>query len=100
MTKGEGVKGGLRGPHDQFFCDSCKSWVYTKPHGIDWIVNVRTTMLDEPGWDLPFIEVMTSEKLPWIDLPVDRGFEAFPEMDDYQQLIADYAESSKRPDPA
>ncbi|MGP1283120.1 MAG: GFA family protein [Parasphingopyxis sp.] len=97
VTKGEGVKGGLRGPHGQFFCDSCKSWVYSEPHGIDWIVNVRTMMLDEPRWDVPFIEVMTDERLPWVDLPARHGFAAFPEMDDYQRLIADYAENGARP---
>ena len=64
VTRGEPVVGGLHGPHKQLYCPHCKNWMFTHPHGLDFFVNVRATMLDEHHWYAPFVEVFTSEKLP------------------------------------
>ncbi len=64
LLQGEPVIGGLHGPvAHHYHCDHCKSWVFTRAEGIDWFVNVRTTMLDAPDDARPFLETWTSEKL-------------------------------------
>jgi len=68
------------------------SWMFTKPVGMDWFVNLRTTMLDG-GVDLPpFLETFTSEKLPWATTPATHSFETFPSMEAFQELTKAYAE--------
>ncbi len=46
VIEGEPVIGGLHGPTRHFHCDHCKSWLFTRPEGLDAFVNIRTTMLD------------------------------------------------------
>ena len=54
VTAGEPVIGGLHGATRHYFCGHCMSWLFTRPEGMDWFVNLRPTMLDEPGWFEPF----------------------------------------------
>jgi hypothetical protein len=64
LTKGEAVLGGLsRDMHH--FCPRCMSWMFTRPVGMDWFVNIRATMLDKHDWFEPLVETFTREKLPW-----------------------------------
>src|SRR4051812_46526050 len=44
VIKGEPTIGGLHGEHRHFFCPHCKSWLFTKAHGLDTFVNLRPTM--------------------------------------------------------
>ena len=94
VTEGEPVIGGLHGEARHYFCDYCKTWMFTRPQGVDFFVNVRTTMLDEPDRFPPFVETYTSEKLPWVTTSAARKYEKFPPMDDYPQLLNEYAEGS------
>jgi hypothetical protein len=97
ITAGEPVIGRLHGEHRHFFCSHCKSWVFTKPHGVDQFVNVRPTMFDHVSWFAPFIETCTSEKFPWVNTPARHSFEQFPAPSDYAGLVAEYAgQVSKR----
>jgi hypothetical protein len=91
VTSGEPVIGGLHGPTQHYFCGYCMSWLFTKPDGIDAFVNVRTTMLDDASGFAPYIETMTSEKLPWATTPAVHRFEKFPPMERYSELVAAYA---------
>lgn len=92
VTRGEPVIGGLHGAAHHFFCPYCMSWMFTRPEGMDWFVNVRSTMLDEPG-DLatPFVETWTSEKLPWATTPAVHSFAKLPELEAYAELTKAYA---------
>jgi hypothetical protein len=90
VTEGEPVIGGLRGATRHYFCPRCMSWMFTRPEGLDMFVNLRPTMLDDVGWFAPFIETMTSEKLPWANTPAVHSFVRFPPMDRYERLIAEY----------
>jgi hypothetical protein len=90
-VEGEPVIGGLHGEHRHFFCSHCKSWMFTRPHGVDQFVNVRPTMFDDVSWFAPFIETYTSEKLSWAITPARHSFEKFPAMTDYGDLVARYA---------
>ncbi len=92
VVKGETVIGGLRGPQlHHHFCPSCMSWMFTRIAGVDAFLNVRPTLLDDPGWFSPFIETMTKEKLPWAETPARHRFEGFPAMEDLPRLIAEFA---------
>src|SRR3546814_5119785 len=62
VTSGEPAIGGLHGPTRHFFCPWCKSWMFTRPEGLDEIVNLRAILLDDHGWFVPFAEFWTREK--------------------------------------
>jgi hypothetical protein len=92
VTTGEPVIGGLRGPTaHHFFCPSCMSWLFTRPEGYDHIVNVRSTLFDQPRGEPPFIETYTSEKLPWAETGATHSFETFPSPEAFPELLAEFA---------
>lgn len=90
LITGDPVIGGLHGASRHYFCPSCMSWLFTRPEGIEAFVNVRSTLLDERNWDVPFIETCTSEKLPWASTPAKHSYERFPPPEDYETLVAEY----------
>jgi hypothetical protein len=91
VTLGEPVIGGIHGEARHHHCPRCKSWLFTRMPGLDWLVNVRATMLDDPSWFAPFIETYTREKLPWAVTPAVHSFPDLPAMDAFPGLIAEYA---------
>ena len=93
VTQGEPVVGGLHGPTRHFFCAHCMSWMFTRPEDVDWIVNVRATLLDDPSWFSPFMETFTNEKLPWVRTPATHSYAEFPPMEVYADLLKAYAEA-------
>ncbi|MDR3376239.1 MAG: GFA family protein [Ancalomicrobiaceae bacterium] len=95
VTEGEPVIGGLHGAARHFFCPHCMSWLFTRPEGMDQFVNVRSTMLDDAGSYVPFIETYTSEKLPWATTPAVHSFEQFPPMELFPTLLEEYAALSE-----
>jgi len=58
-------------------------------------VNVRTTMLDDPPREPPFIEVYTDEALPYALTGAAHSFAQFPPMDQLQPLLASFANASQ-----
>ena len=86
----EPVIGGLHGEHRHYFCGHCMSWMFTRPAGMDWFVNVRPTMLDDTSWYSPFIETFTSEKLPFAETGARHSYETFPPMEAYEGLMAEF----------
>lgn len=93
VTRGEPVIGGLHGASRHYFCGHCMSWMFTRPEGMDFFVNLRPSMLDNPQSFVPFIETWTSEKLPWATTPAVRSFAALPAIDEYECLMRGYAEA-------
>ncbi len=91
VTRGEPVIGGMHGATRHYFCSHCMSWIFTRPEGIDFFVNVRATMLDDPSWFVPFIETMTSEKLSKAATPATHSYERWPEIEEFGGLIKEYA---------
>jgi len=91
VIQGDTVVGGIHGDEaHHHHCDWCKSWVFTRPVADLGFVNVRATLLDDPSWYAPWLEVQTAEKLPWAETGAARSYERFPEMMDYEGLIAEY----------
>jgi len=98
VIAGETEIGGLHGPEvHHHHCPRCKSWVFTRAEGMDWFVNLRATMLDDHGWFVPYMEVWTSEGLPWATTGAARSFETSPAFDEYEDLMADFAREGARP---
>ena len=69
----------------------CESWMFTRPDGMDWIINVRATLFDDTSGLDPFLETYTSEKLPWATTPAIHSFPEFPELEDYTKLVEEFA---------
>jgi len=91
VTQGEPVIGGLHGPSQHYFCGHCMSWLFTRPEGLDFFVNVRTTMLDDPSGFEPFVETWTREKLPWVTVPAVHRYDQLPPVEDYDGLAKAFA---------
>lgn len=91
VVEGEPVVAGANPEAGHHFCPHCMTWMFTRPHGIDFFVNVRPTMFEDTAWYSPFLETYTSEKLPWAETPAVHSYETFPPMEDYQGLLGAYA---------
>jgi hypothetical protein len=97
VTAGTPVLGGLHGPQvHHHFCPHCMSWMFTRVEGLDFFVNVRATLLDDPSWFTPFVETWTSEKLPWAATGAVHSFEKLPELAQYDELVKVYAAHSEK----
>lgn len=94
VTAGEPVIGGLHGPSRHYFCPHCMSWLFTRPEGIDFFVNVRSVLFDGAEWSEPLVETWTSEALPWARTPAAHSFAALPPEEAWPDLIAEYARRS------
>jgi hypothetical protein len=94
ILRGETVIGGLRGSPRHHFCSYCMSWAFTRPEGLDHLVNLRATLLDDPSWFSPFMETCTREKLPWATTPAVRSYEAMPPYEDFARLVEEYARTA------
>jgi hypothetical protein len=92
VTQGEPVIGGLHGVHPHYFCPYCMSWMFTRIHGVEQFLNLRATMLNDMSWYVPFIETCTKEKLAWATTPAVHSYEQFPQVADYEALMAEYAQ--------
>ena len=79
VTEGEPVIGGLHGATRHLFCPHCLSWMFSRPQGLDDLVNVRSTMLDDAALFAPFVEFWTSEKLPWATTSAAHSFAKLPD---------------------
>jgi hypothetical protein len=97
VTLGEPVPGGLQGASQHFFCPFCKSWMFTRPEGLDWLVNLRATMLDEHQWFVPFVELYTSEGLAWAKTPARYSYETLPDNDRFMAMAEEYAAEGAGP---
>lgn len=92
VTEGEPVIGGLHGAAKHYFCPYCMSWMFTRPDGVDFFVNVRPTMLAEPDRFAPFVETYLSEKLAWTTTSAVHSYDKFPPMEDFPRLMQEYAD--------
>lgn len=97
QIEGETVQGGIHGKADHEFCRYCMAWLFTRPEGVDFFVNLRVTMLDDPSWFVPFIETQTAEMLPWAKTPAVHSFARFPEMKQFDGMMKEFAGKAARP---
>jgi hypothetical protein len=97
VTEGEPVIGGLHGPQRHYHCPHCKSWLFTRPEGMDGFVNVRATMLDDHAWYAPFVETSTAEAFPWAKTGAVHSFPHIPDGSTWGPLVAAFAVRGPRP---
>ncbi|MFU0506693.1 GFA family protein [Pseudaminobacter sp. NGMCC 1.201702] len=90
VIQGEPVIGGLHGATRHYFCPHCMSWMFTRPEGMDWFVNLRTTMLDEPSRLAPFVETWTAEKLAFAQTGAPHSYDKLPPLEAWEGLIREY----------
>lgn len=91
VTAGEPMIGGLRGATRHMFCPNCMSWLFTCPEGLDDFVNLRATMFENAHSFKPFIEMYTTEMLPWARTGAPYSFEKFPSPEQFSELLAKFA---------
>ncbi|MEQ8748771.1 MAG: GFA family protein [Amphiplicatus sp.] len=93
LIQGETAIGGLRAVPEHHFCGWCMSWLFTRlPPEIGNFVNVRSTMMDRPVEEPPFIEAWTSVKLPGIATGAVYSYDEFPPSEAYAGLAAEFAQ--------
>jgi hypothetical protein len=97
VTEGEVVLGGRQKEPPHFHCAFCKSWMFTRPPGMD-AVNVRAMMLDAHQWFQPWVETARSEALPWAHTGAKHSFPDIPSSEVFPPLVADFAANAPRPD--
>jgi hypothetical protein len=93
VESGELVRGGLQANSEHNFCSFCKTWVFTHPHGLDWMVALRASTLDDHAWFEPFAEFWTREKLRWAVTPARFSYETVPAPEEFEPLMRAYAET-------
>ena len=83
--------GGLHTPgRTHYFCASCKNVIYSKV--AEDRINLRTSLLDNAEAFAPFVELMTSEKLPWASTPAPHSYDSYPQVpDEFLTLLEAYA---------
>lgn len=97
VTKGEPVLGGMRAEPKHFHCPDCKSWVFTKPTSLPWLVNLRPTMLDDHAWVRPFVEFYRDEGFAWAQTGAKYSWSGQVADAAIQQAVAEYAVEGARP---
>lgn len=91
VIEGEPVIGGLHGPQaHHHFCPHCMSWLFTRAEGMDWFVNVRPGLLDDPRWTEPYLDIWTREKLAWVTTPAAHAYPETPTLEEYRALVEEY----------
>ena len=98
LTAGEVVLGQCKSAGQHHFCKACFSWIYTKPAGLDDMVNIRTPMLDRAAEFLPFAEFFCGEGLPGMASGAPMSFDTAPEVDEFLALAEKYLTWAGRPD--
>lgn len=97
VVEGEPVVGGNQGEDRHFHCPSCKSWLFTRPRGMDAFVNVRATMLEDHAWFSPFAETCTAEGFSWARTGAPHSFPGMPSAEMFGPVVADFRVRGPRP---
>jgi hypothetical protein len=84
---GDVVIGGLHGPSRHYHCAHCKSWLFTRPEGMDDMVNLRATMLEDRAWYAPYVEVHTDEGFAWAKTGATKSFGKLPAEAEWGPMI-------------
>ena len=97
IVRGDPVIGGMHGATRHYHCPHCKSWLFTRPEGLDHLVNLRAPLLDDRSWFVPFVEMCTAEGYPWARTGAQHSFAAMPDAEAFAALVAEYTSRGVRP---
>jgi hypothetical protein len=96
VVSGEPVLGALKGENQHFYCPSCKTWLFTRPAGMD-LVNLRSVLLDDASWVAPIMETGTAARLSFAQTGAEFSFEGFPDPSEYPVIMQAFADHGPRP---
>jgi len=65
--------------------------VFTRPEGMDELVNVRATLFDDAGSFTAFLGSYADEMLPWAKTAAVHSFRKFPPPEQFPALLAEFA---------
>ena len=68
------------------------TWIFTRPEGLDWLVNVRSTMFEYASKHRPYADMYRAEGLAWVSSGALRSFDGAPEEREIAAMISDFAE--------
>ncbi|WP_062114801.1 GFA family protein [Aureimonas sp. AU40] len=92
VVQGEPVRGGLKqGGIHHFLCPDCGTWLFTRWDGMDDLVNLRPTLMDDTTWYAPFMETYNSEKLVFAETGARMSFDTFPDESEFPHILQAYA---------
>lgn len=75
------------------FCKSCLGFIYSEIGAAGERINLRSSILDDAAQFAPFLEVMTSEKLPWVHGTVQRSYSRYPaDPEGLKTLMTEYSD--------
>ena len=97
VTSGDPVIGGLHGDSRHHHCAHCKSWVFTRPAHLDFLVNVRATMLADHAWFTPYVETCRAEGFPWASTGAVHSFPGIPDDQVFAPIVEEFAARGPRP---
>ncbi len=96
VMSGDPVIGGLRGATRHYFCLSCMSWLFTRPEGMDEVVNLRSTLFGALADRPPFIETWTSGRREWAVTGAVHSFAELPDPSTFPELMQAFAEQDRQ----
>jgi hypothetical protein len=64
---------------------------------MDFMVNLRASMLDVREWFVPFVETCTAEGFPWARTGAVHSFANIPDASVFGPIVAEFAERGARP---
>lgn len=97
VIAGETILGGLKQATKHHFCANCLSWIYTRPAGLEGMVNIRTPLLEYASEFPPFVEFFRDEGLPGVESGAALTFGSAPQVNEFLKLKDAYAEWDHRP---
>jgi len=84
---GATVIGGLRGATQHHHCPARLTWMFTRPEGMDFLLNVRSALLDD-------VETCTDGALLWAQTPAVHSYARFPPVAYYERLTREFTEAT------
>jgi len=96
VVSGEPVLGALKAENEHLYCPSCKTWLFTRPAGMD-LVNLRSVLLDDASWVAPIMETGAAARLPFAQTGAEFSFEGFPDPSEYPVIMQAFADHGARP---
>ena len=91
VIAGAPVLGGLQTEIAHYYCQHCKSCLYSKLPGQEGVLNIRMALFEGLKDEAPFLDVFLDEKLPWVQPSAPRQYQHAPAPDEMPGLLRDYA---------
>ena len=92
LLEGETVVGECNSAGEHHFCRKCFSWIFTKPGGLDGMINIRTPLLERAVQFPPFAEFFLNDGLPGLSSGAPKTYASAPPVQEFLELADGYAD--------